>query len=34
MIEVETDNRGALSLYHDCGFDEIAAYRFFQVDAL
>ena len=33
MIEVETDNRNALSLYHSCGFQELTAYRYYRLPA-
>jgi ribosomal protein S18 acetylase RimI-like enzyme len=33
MIEVATDNRRALSLYHSCGFREVSAYRYAALDA-
>ena len=32
-LEVETDNRGALSLYQSCGFREVAAYRYYRMRA-
>jgi ribosomal protein S18 acetylase RimI-like enzyme len=32
-IEVNTQNRHALSLYERCGFREIAAYRYYQMQA-
>ena len=33
MLEVQTDNRKALSLYQACGFRETTTYDFYQVDA-
>ena len=33
MIEVETDNSNALSLYHSCGFVELATYRYYRLPA-
>lgn len=33
MIEVQADNRSALSLYHACGFRETTTYGFYRVDA-
>jgi hypothetical protein len=29
LLEVETDNRAALGLYHACGFREISTYRYY-----
>ena len=31
LLEVETDNRAALSLYHACGFREISTYRYYRL---
>ena len=31
LLEVETDNRGALSLYQTCGFRENSTYRYYQL---
>lgn len=33
MLEVETENRDALSLYHSSGFHEIATYRYYRLSA-
>ena len=33
LLEVETENRGALSLYLDCGFRETSTYRYYALAA-
>ncbi|MQG59665.1 MAG: GNAT family N-acetyltransferase [SAR202 cluster bacterium] len=32
MLEVETDNRSAISLYLDCGFETICTFEYYRVD--
>ena len=32
LLEVETQNRQALSLYRDCGFREISTYRYYHLE--
>ena len=32
MIEVNTENRSALSVYHACGFNEIATYGYYEIE--
>jgi len=34
LIEVDTENRAALSLYRQCGFKETRAYRFYELSLL
>jgi ribosomal protein S18 acetylase RimI-like enzyme len=31
MIEVDTDNTVALSLYHSCGYREVAEYQYYRL---
>ncbi len=31
LLEVETENRNALSLYRSCGFEEITSYGYYQI---
>jgi ribosomal protein S18 acetylase RimI-like enzyme len=31
-IEVNTENAAALSLYRSCGFEEVASYRYYQIE--
>jgi ribosomal protein S18 acetylase RimI-like enzyme len=33
LIEVQTDNRNALALYHSCGFEETTSYHYYLVRA-
>ncbi|MGQ0549689.1 MAG: GNAT family N-acetyltransferase, partial [Armatimonadota bacterium] len=32
LLEVETDNRDALTLYRSCGFHEVTSYGYYQLD--
>ncbi len=32
MLEVETDNRSAISLYADCGFETISTFEYYRVE--
>jgi ribosomal protein S18 acetylase RimI-like enzyme len=31
LLEVATDNRAALGLYHACGFRQVSAYAYFHL---
>jgi len=32
LIEVQTDNQNALALYRSCGFKDMTAYHYYDVD--